>query len=385
MNPLAQVQQPVTLDEVLASPPVAGGADPAHVQLVHRRRGRRGPGRCGVGGPRGAPRLVGSVARSGNGEIDYHDRLEQVRPAGLGGRSGSAPGTSTWSSCTTPPAPRSSTPSSRSASSPPARPARPPWPAPPTVGRAGGHRQPERRPGRPGPPPRGHRASPRSSSWSPSCGAGPAPARSRAPGWAWPSTPAGSSRATPPSSASTPWPRAADAVPGIIVTGWGIAVPDKVVTNDDLSASPRHERRVDHRADRHPRAPRRRHHLGAGHRGRPARPSSAPGVDPGGHRRSWCSPPPRPTPWCPGTATTVQDALGIAGGAFDLNAACSGFVYGLVVGAGLIATGCRPRPPDRGRHAEPDHRLGRPHAWPCWSATGRAPWCSRRSTGPATC
>jgi len=26
----------------------------------------------------GAPRLVGSVARSGNGEIDYHERLEQV-------------------------------------------------------------------------------------------------------------------------------------------------------------------------------------------------------------------------------------------------------------------------------------------------------------------
>ena len=34
----------------------------------------------------------------------------------------------------------------------------------------------------------------------------------------------------------------------------------------------------------------------------------------------------------PGTAATVQDALGTAGGAFDVNAACSGFVYGLVVG-----------------------------------------------------
>ncbi len=41
----------------------------------------------------------------------------------------------------------------------------------------------------------------------------------------------------------------------------------------------------------------------------------------------------------PSTAAIVQDALGTAGAAFDLNAACSGFVYGLVVAAGLIATG----------------------------------------------
>ena len=44
----------------------------------------------------------------------------------------------------------------------------------------------------------------------------------------------------------------------------------------------------------------------------------------------------------PGTSATVADGLGISGGAFDLNAACSGFVYGLVVGAGLIATGAGP-------------------------------------------
>jgi 3-oxoacyl-[acyl-carrier-protein] synthase-3 len=41
----------------------------------------------------------------------------------------------------------------------------------------------------------------------------------------------------------------------------------------------------------------------------------------------------------PGTACTVQDGLGVPGGAFDINAACSGFVYGLVVSAGLIAAG----------------------------------------------
>jgi 3-oxoacyl-[acyl-carrier-protein] synthase-3 len=41
----------------------------------------------------------------------------------------------------------------------------------------------------------------------------------------------------------------------------------------------------------------------------------------------------------PGTSATVQDALGIAGGAFDLNAACSGFVYGLVTAHGLVQAG----------------------------------------------
>jgi 3-oxoacyl-[acyl-carrier-protein] synthase-3 len=46
-----------------------------------------------------------------------------------------------------------------------------------------------------------------------------------------------------------------------------------------------------------------------------------------------------PDAMVPGTATVVQNALGLRGGAFDVNAACSGFVYGLVTGAGLIAAG----------------------------------------------
>ena len=41
----------------------------------------------------------------------------------------------------------------------------------------------------------------------------------------------------------------------------------------------------------------------------------------------------------PATSATVQAALGTRGGAFDLNAACSGFVYALVTAAGLISTG----------------------------------------------
>jgi 3-oxoacyl-[acyl-carrier-protein] synthase-3 len=41
----------------------------------------------------------------------------------------------------------------------------------------------------------------------------------------------------------------------------------------------------------------------------------------------------------PATSAQVQHALGIAGGAFDLNAACSGFVYGVVAAHGMLATG----------------------------------------------
>jgi 3-oxoacyl-[acyl-carrier-protein] synthase-3 len=43
----------------------------------------------------------------------------------------------------------------------------------------------------------------------------------------------------------------------------------------------------------------------------------------------------------PATASTVQDVLGLTCGAFDLNAACSGFVYALVVGHGLLNVGHR--------------------------------------------
>jgi 3-oxoacyl-[acyl-carrier-protein] synthase-3 len=41
----------------------------------------------------------------------------------------------------------------------------------------------------------------------------------------------------------------------------------------------------------------------------------------------------------PASASTVQHQLGVRGGAMDLNAACSGFVYGLVTADGLLRTG----------------------------------------------
>ena len=43
----------------------------------------------------------------------------------------------------------------------------------------------------------------------------------------------------------------------------------------------------------------------------------------------------------PATSATVQHGLGLRCGAFDVNAACSGFVYGLVTAHGLIAIGMK--------------------------------------------
>ncbi len=77
-NPRAQFQRRVTIDEVLASPKVAGVlrrlmcssfTDGAAAVLL---------GGPSVDAPATAPRIVGSVARSGNGVLDYHDRLTQV-------------------------------------------------------------------------------------------------------------------------------------------------------------------------------------------------------------------------------------------------------------------------------------------------------------------
>ena len=80
-NPLAQCQRTVTIDEVLEAPQVAGVltrlmcssfTDGAAALVL------AGPG---VAAPASAPRIVGSVARSGNGVIDYHDRLTQAAEA----------------------------------------------------------------------------------------------------------------------------------------------------------------------------------------------------------------------------------------------------------------------------------------------------------------
>jgi acetyl-CoA acetyltransferase len=79
-NPMAQVQEPVTIDEVLSSSQVSGvltrlmcssftdGAAALVLSAAERA-------------PRDAPRIIASVARSGNGEMDYHDRLSDTAAA----------------------------------------------------------------------------------------------------------------------------------------------------------------------------------------------------------------------------------------------------------------------------------------------------------------
>ncbi|HEX8581154.1 MAG TPA: beta-ketoacyl-ACP synthase 3, partial [Acidimicrobiales bacterium] len=124
---------------------------------------------------------------------------------------------------------------------------------------------------------------------------------------------------------------------GCRITGWGTALPDKVVTNADLEArldtsdawiterTGIKERRVGGTTCGLA--------VEAGEKALARAGRSGADVD--------CLLLATTTPdqTVPATSATVQHELGIPGGAFDLNAACSGFVYGLVVGAGLITTG----------------------------------------------
>jgi len=80
-NPLAQCQRTRTIEEVLAAPQVAGiltrlmcssFTDGAAAVIVAGPAVRAHPS---------APRIIASVARSGNGLLDYHDRMSQTADA----------------------------------------------------------------------------------------------------------------------------------------------------------------------------------------------------------------------------------------------------------------------------------------------------------------
>ncbi len=80
-NPLAQWQRTVTVEDVLQAPQVAGVLTRLMCSSF-----TDGAAALVLGGPdvrasASAPRIIGSVARSGNGSIDYHDRLAQAADA----------------------------------------------------------------------------------------------------------------------------------------------------------------------------------------------------------------------------------------------------------------------------------------------------------------
>ncbi len=74
-NPLAQLQTPVSLEEVLASPAVAG--DLTRLMCSSFTDGAAAAVLV-AGRSANAPRVRASVVRSGNGSVDYHQRLEET-------------------------------------------------------------------------------------------------------------------------------------------------------------------------------------------------------------------------------------------------------------------------------------------------------------------
>jgi len=121
------------------------------------------------------------------------------------------------------------------------------------------------------------------------------------------------------------------------IAGWGVALPDKVVTNDDLAA-------VLDTTDEwiRERSGIRERRVGGTTSGLAIEAGSA-ALDHAGIGPAdvgllvLCTS--TPDQQLPATASTVQNALGLTCGAFDLNAACSGFVYGLVTAYQFVAGG----------------------------------------------
>jgi 3-oxoacyl-[acyl-carrier-protein] synthase-3 len=126
---------------------------------------------------------------------------------------------------------------------------------------------------------------------------------------------------------------------GAVVTGWGIGLPDKVVTNEDLSArldtsdqwiaerTGIRERRIGGTTAELA--------IAAGAQALARAGRTGDDVDVLVLATS------TPDALVVGTSATVQEGLGVRGGAFDVNAACAGFVYALLAAHGLALAGAR--------------------------------------------
>ncbi|HBZ62721.1 MAG TPA: 3-oxoacyl-ACP synthase [Acidimicrobium sp.] len=126
---------------------------------------------------------------------------------------------------------------------------------------------------------------------------------------------------------------------GAKIIGWGTSLPEKIVTNDDLSKTMdtldewiRERTGIERR------------HVGGStaslsiESGRKA--IEMAGIDPLSIDALVLSTT-TPDRTVPATSAAVQHGLGLRCGAFDVNAACSGFVYALITSHGLIAMGMR--------------------------------------------
>lgn len=128
-------------------------------------------------------------------------------------------------------------------------------------------------------------------------------------------------------------------MPGSRITGWGTALPAKVLSNDDLSSMmDTNDEWITERTGI------KRRHIGGSTASlsieSARRAIAMAGVDPASIDGLVLSTT-TPDRTVPATSASVQDALGLRCGAFDVNAACSGFVYAYVVANGLLAIGAR--------------------------------------------
>ncbi len=127
---------------------------------------------------------------------------------------------------------------------------------------------------------------------------------------------------------------------GAVITGWGTALPNKILTNIDLESM----MDTDHVWIRD-RTGISQRHVGGTTAGLSAESGRAAlqmaGVDPADVDALILATT-TPDRTVPASSSTVQNLLGLSScGAFDLNAACSGWVYALVNAHGLIAMGAQ--------------------------------------------
>lgn len=128
-------------------------------------------------------------------------------------------------------------------------------------------------------------------------------------------------------------------IPGAIITGWGAALPDTVVTNYDFmkTLDTSHDWIVERTGIHERRFGGTTTSLSI-ESGRQA--IERAGIDPS-EIDVLVLATTTPDRTVPASAPGIQNALGLRCGAFDVNAACSGFVYGLVAAHGFIAMGSK--------------------------------------------